>query len=76
MANITLAIPETLHEKMKKHREIRWSEVVRLAIQKKIEDLELLEKLVGKSKLAAEDALKISEHIDRAVAKKLGLTVQ
>jgi len=41
MANITLAIPDDIYRKMKKHREVRWSEVVRKAILdylKKIEE--------------------------------------
>ena len=40
MPNVTLAIPEDLHNKMKNHSEIRWSEVVRKSISEKIEDLE------------------------------------
>ena len=35
MPNITLAIPEDLHTKMKEHSEIRWSEVVRKSISSK-----------------------------------------
>ncbi len=73
MSNITLAIPEELHEKMMEHTEIRWSEVVRLAIQKRVADLELMEKLTSRSKLTKKDAEEISEKIDREVSKKLGL---
>lgn len=73
MPNVTLSIPENVHERMKEHAEIRWSEVVRFAIQKKIADLELMEKLTSKSKLTAKDAKEISEKIDREVSKKLGL---
>ncbi len=32
MTNITLSIPNEVHFKMKMHKEIRWSEVVRRAI--------------------------------------------
>ncbi|MEM0328482.1 MAG: hypothetical protein QXN53_07920 [Thermoproteota archaeon] len=32
MANITLAIPDEIYKKMKKYKEIKWSEVVRRAI--------------------------------------------
>lgn len=73
MGNITLSLPEELQEKMKKHSEIRWSEVIRKTIQKRIEDLELLDSLTAKSKLTKEDALEISKKIDASVAKKLGL---
>jgi len=40
MANITLAIPDNIFRKMKKHREIRWSEVARKAIVLRIKNLE------------------------------------
>jgi len=73
MANLTLAIPENLQKKMRQHPEIRWSEVVRMEIQKKIEDMELMERLTGRSRLSAKEALKISENVDEEVAKKLGL---
>ena len=74
MTNITLMLPDDLHKKMKKHSEIRWSEVVRQAIQKKIDDLELLNKITSKSKLTSRDALEISKKIDANVARRLGLT--
>ena len=73
MGNITLMLSDQLQEQMKKHKEIRWSEVVRRAIQKKIEDLELLDTLTAKSKLTQKDALEISKKVDISVAKKLGL---
>jgi hypothetical protein len=73
MANLTLAIPQSLRKKMKEHPEIRWSEVVRMEIQKKIEDLELMDRLTQRSRLSAKEALKISEKIDEDVARKLGL---
>ena len=74
MGNITLMVPDELKKKMKQHSEIRWSEVIRKAIQKKIADLELLDDLSKKSKLTAKDALEISKKIDAGVARKLGLT--
>jgi len=73
MVNITLAISEELHKKMKKFTEIRWSEVVRKTISEKIRDLEILDKLVERSKLTDEDVGEIAEKIDSEVAKKLKL---
>jgi len=73
MPNLTVSIPEDVQERMKEHTEIRWSEVVRLAIEKKISDLELLERLTKKSRLAEKDVKEISAKIDREVSKKLGL---
>jgi hypothetical protein len=40
MTNITLSIPNEVHFKMKIHKEIRWSEVVRRAITDYIGKLE------------------------------------
>ena len=71
MPNVTLAIPEDLHERMKKHTEIRWSEVVRKSISEKIEDLELMEKIVSKSKLTKKDVDEIAHRIDRDVFEEL-----
>ena len=73
MPNVTLAIPEGLHNKMKKHSEIRWSEVVRKTISEKIEVLEMMDKLTNKSKLTKKDVDEIAHKIDSGVAKKLGL---
>jgi hypothetical protein len=73
MTNITLAIPEDLHSKMKEYSEIRWSEVVRKSISEKIQDLEIMDKLTKKSKLSQKDVDEIAERIDSDVAKKLGI---
>jgi len=32
MPNMTLAIPDKLHEFMKEHKEIRWTEIVRRSL--------------------------------------------
>ena len=37
MAHITLSIPDELYEEMKKHREIKWSEVARRGIREELE---------------------------------------
>ena len=73
MTNITLAIPDELHERMRVHSEIRWSEVVRKTLNEKVEMLDAMDKITKKSKLTAKDANEIAAKIDRAVAKKLGL---
>ena len=40
MQVITVKVPDELYEKMKAHKEINWSEVIRQAIEKKINELE------------------------------------
>lgn len=71
MANITLSIPDDLKKKMEKHSEIKWSQVARNAIEKRINDLELLEKLTSKSKLTEKDVEEISKIINKEVARKV-----
>ena len=40
MVNMTMAIPDKLHAKMKKHSEIKWTEVARKAFEEKAKELE------------------------------------
>ena len=70
MTNMTLSIPEELHKKMRRFNEIRWSEIARQAIQQRINDLEVMEKIASKSRLTKKDAEEISKKIKRAAAKK------
>lgn len=44
MVNMTLAIPEPLHKIMKKHPEIKWTEVARQAVAQKAKIAEAEEK--------------------------------
>ncbi|HLG24231.1 MAG TPA: hypothetical protein VI564_04865 [Candidatus Nanoarchaeia archaeon] len=65
MPNLTLSIPEALQEKMRKHSEIRWSEVVRKSILEKIDGLEMLDKLTRKSKLTQANVDEIASKINK-----------
>lgn len=73
MTNMTLAIPEDLNKVMKKHKDIKWSEVARQAIWEKARKLELMDKIVSKSKLTEKDALEIGREINIGIAKRHGL---
>lgn len=73
MANMTLSIPDELLVKMRHFKEMRWSEVARQAIKKRIIDFETMEKILSKSKLSEKDAKEIAKKIDVSAAKRLGL---
>ncbi len=73
MTNMTLAVPEDLHEIMKKHNEIKWSEIARQALWDHARKLELMDKLLAKSKLTEEDAERIGHKIKHGIAKRHGL---
>ena len=42
MTNITLSIDDEVYKRMKNYSEIKWSEFVRMCIQKRIKELEML----------------------------------
>lgn len=70
MANMTLAIPEELREKMKKFPEINWSEVARKAIAEKALILEKMDRIFSKSRLTEEEAIEIGREINKRVWKR------
>ena len=43
MTNVTLSIEESVYRRMHKHSEVKWSEFVRQAIKKRLDDLDALE---------------------------------
>lgn len=73
MTNMTLAVPEDLKSIMDKHREVKWSEVARMAMWEHAKKLELMDRLVAKSRLTEKDALEIGRKIKQEVAKRHGL---
>jgi len=70
MVNMTLAIPDALHEKMKQFNDIKWSEVARRAIEQRINDLEIMNKIASKSKLTSNDAEELAKKIKKSATIK------
>ena len=73
MTNMTLSIPEDLMVVMRRHKNIKWSEVAREALWDTAKKLELMDKLLSKSRLTEKDALEIGRKINEGVAKRHGL---
>ena len=71
MPNITLSIPEAVYMIMKKHREMRWSEIARKAIVEEINKLALMDKIASKSKLSMKDIEEINEKVKKGLYAKL-----
>ncbi len=69
MTNITLALPKTLAQRMKKHPEIRWSRIAREAIAERISLLETLERATEPG-LREEEAIKIALEIHHSHRRK------
>lgn len=74
MTNMTFAVPPEMIKLMKKHKEIRWSEIAREAIRRKVEELELMDKLASKSRLTEKDAIEIGRKIKEGMARRHGLS--
>ena len=70
MTNITLAVPESLHKKMRQHPEVKWSEVVRRVLAEKIRDLELMDRLTAKSVLTDGDVAELDHLLKEALLKR------
>lgn len=68
---MTLAIPGDLNAIMKKHSEIKWTEIARRAIEKKATEIELLEAIAQKSKITEKDVAQLSKLIKHGIAKKI-----
>jgi len=70
MVNMTLSIPEELMHRMRLLREVRWSEVARRAIEQRVLNLEVMNRIASKSKLTEKDILELSKKIKSSAAKK------
>ncbi|MFA5246279.1 MAG: hypothetical protein WC408_00125 [Candidatus Micrarchaeia archaeon] len=71
MPNVTLSVSDELFKAMSRHKEIRWSEVARVAIAGKVEKLEMMDKIASKSKLTMKDVEEINEKIKAGMRRAL-----
>jgi uncharacterized protein (UPF0335 family) len=65
MTEIKFKIPESLHEKMKKHPEIKWNTIAQSALEQYIEKIEITEKITSNSRLTLDDVDDISNEITK-----------
>ena len=70
MSNITLSVPAELYRKMRNFPKVKWSVVAREAIEKEVEKLELLDRLLSRSKLTEDDAERIGHKIKHEMSRR------
>lgn len=70
MVSLTLAIPKEIKKEMELYPEINWSAVARAAIQRKLQILKEMNKILSKSELTEEDAMLFGKQITKKAAKK------
>ena len=71
MVNITLSVPVELFKEMKRHKELKWSEVARQAIKRRLEEIRAADRLLSKSELTEDDAERIGHEIKHEIRKRL-----
>ena len=69
LPNMTLSLPKDVYEIVKSHKEIRWSEVARRAIEEYAKKLVLLDAITANSALTEEDIMKLDKKIKKAIHK-------
>lgn len=70
MVNMTIAIPQELHDKMRKHSEIKWSEIARRAIREYMDELDRLDRMADGSRLEDEDIDALDHKVKKGVARR------
>ena len=73
MPNMTLAIPDELHTIVKKHTEIKWSEIARRAMWVQAQKLILMDGLASKSKLTEKDIDELDHKIKAGLLKRFSI---
>ncbi len=70
MVNMTLSIPADLHKAMRKHSQIKWSEVARKAFEREVRALDMMDEMLSKSELTEDDAERIGQKIKENIRKR------
>ena len=70
MTNLTFAVSPDVHQEMRRHANIKWSEVVRRAIEAELSRLHLMDRLLESSRLTPADATKLGREVRRKAADR------
>jgi len=69
MAEVKIKIPEDLKRRMEKFG-VDWSPLIRSAIEREIQNFIEMERIISKSKMTEEDALKLGDKISKSIAER------
>lgn len=73
MASVTFSLPDEIKSEMEELSWINWSELARNEVQKRVEEekqIEIIKKLIAKSRLSEKDALKLGRKVNSSLHKK------
>ncbi|MFB6361474.1 MAG: hypothetical protein ABEH59_09155 [Halobacteriales archaeon] len=63
MVSVTLSVPEEMKAQMDEHPEINWSEVARQSIERKLDELRVLETFKEESELTEAEAIELGREL-------------
>ena len=69
MPNMTLSLPEDVYQIVKTHKEVRWSEIARRAIEDYAKKIALLNSMTAESELTEEDIMALDEKVKSGIRK-------
>ena len=69
LPTMTLSVPQDLYTIIKKHNQIKWSEIARRAMWDYAKKMELLDQLTADSKLTEKDVMELDKVIKKALTK-------
>lgn len=70
---MTFSVPAKVKRRAQRMKDVNWSGVVTKAIEDKLAQLELADRLAARSKLTLEDVDELADMIDEAMAKRYGV---
>ena len=73
VAHMTFSIPEAVKRRAQARRDVNWSAFITQSIEERLKALEVMDRVLGNSKLTERDVDELAKSIDRAMAKRLGL---
>ena len=68
--NMTVTVEDNLWDEMNKHKEIRWSAVMKEAVREKIKALVVLNRLMEKAKLSEKEIEEFAVSLGKSVSKR------
>ncbi len=71
MPNMTLSLPEELYRRIKRYPELKWSEIARQAFENKLDEIEMINRMLAKSKLTEAEAGRIAHRIKSKIRKRI-----
>ncbi len=70
MPNMTFAVPEELHREIRRHKDVRWSEIARRALAREVNRLHIYDRLLSNSQLTDSDAVELGRMIRRRKTRR------